>query len=148
MKTITWLCRNWVGTIDKPSVIISLGDPGESMPDFACDHIDVLRLEFDDVDQDLGPEYRMFDWTMARKLLTFEHRYKDHDIIVHCHAGISRSAAVAIYMADKCGRLLDVSKPCSGKVEAHNRYVYRQLQLTHVDLCMSKGQVTLMPEFR
>lgn len=138
MKTITWLSKLWMGTIDKPSVVISIGDPGESLPDFACDMIDVLRIEVDDVDQDLGPEYRMFDWLHAKKILDFEERYKDHDIIVHCHAGISRSAAVALFLSKARKRLLDVAKPCSGDHRHYNRWIWRQLEITWYDINRSK----------
>lgn len=142
MRTVTWLSKLWAGEVKKPTVIISIGDKGESLPTFKCDPIDLLRLEFDDVDQDLGPEYRMFDWHDARKILEFEHRYKDHDIMVHCAAGISRSPAVALFLADHTGRILDISSPCSGKHDLHNRWVYRQLQVTRIDLLASGSQIT------
>ncbi len=137
MQTITWLSKQWMETIKTPSVVISIGDPKEDLPNFGCDHIDVLRLEFDDVEEDLGPEYVMFDWTMARKILQFEQRYKDHDIIVHCHAGISRSVAVALRLAILTKRILSLEHPCSGATKDFNKWVYRQLFLTHTDLLAS-----------
>lgn len=142
LKTVTWLSKLWMGRIDKPSVIISIGDPKESLPDLACDPIDLLRIEVDDVNEDLGPEYRMFDWHDARKILEFEHRYKDHDIIVHCAAGVSRSSAVALFLADHTNRILDISKPCSGDYSLHNKWVYRQMQITRIDLLGSGAQIT------
>lgn len=138
MKTITWLSKLWMTTIDKPSVVISIGDPGESLPEFKCDHIDVLRIEVDDVEGDYGPEYRMFDWQHAKKILDFEERYKDHDIIVHCAAGISRSAAVALFLSKANKRLLDVSKPCCGDYSCYNKWIFRQLEITWYDLKRSK----------
>lgn len=142
LKTVTFLSKLWMGRIDKPTVIISIGDPKESLPELACDPIDLLRIEVDDVTEDLGPEYRMFDWHDARKILEFEHRYKDHDIVVHCAAGISRSPAVALFLADHTGRILDLCKPCSGDYSHHNKWVYRQLQITRIDLLSSGGKIT------
>ncbi|QBJ02559.1 putative dual-specificity phosphatase [Pseudomonas phage Psa21] len=139
MRTVTWLSKLWVGVIEKPSVIISIGDPGEDLPPFACSHIDVLRIEVDDVDQDLGPEYTLFDWHHARKIIQFADKYKDDDIIVHCAAGVSRSAAVALFLSSSSKRLLDVSKPCSGDYSGYNRWIKRQLEITEIDLKMSKA---------
>jgi hypothetical protein len=141
-KTVTFLSKLWMGTIEKPTAVISIGEKGEDLPFFAVDPIDLLRLEFDDVDQDLGPEYTMFDWTHARKILQFEHRYKDHDIIVHCAAGVSRSAAVAMFLSNHTKRALLTEKPCSGDYSRYNKWVYQQLKVTRVDLLASGGQIT------
>lgn len=142
MKTVTFLSKLWMGRIDKPVAIISIGDPKESLPDLACDPIDLLRIEVDDVEEDLGPEYLMFDWHHARKILEFEHRYKDHDIVVHCFAGVSRSPAVALFLADHTGRILDLCKPCGGDYSRHNKWIYRQMQITRIDLLNSGAKIT------
>lgn len=142
VKTITWLSKDWMTRLTKPAVIISIGDVGEAQPDYGCDPIDVLRIEFDDIDQDLGPEYKMFDWTMARKILQYEYHYREHDIIVHCHAGISRSSAVALFLANKCNRALVIAKPCTGVLSRHNGWVHRQLTITRMDLIASGGNIT------
>lgn len=149
MRTVTWMSKNWIERITKPSVIISIGDPQEDLPNFAVSHIDVLRLEFHDIPNgisidDLDSTYREMDWHDARKLLQFEHRYKDDDIIVHCHAGVSRSAAVALYIGSCCKRVIDLAKPCSGDYSLYNRQVYRQLELAHCDLQLTGAQVTQM----
>jgi predicted protein tyrosine phosphatase len=149
MKTVTWLSKDWMTRETRKAAVISIGDPGEDIPAFAVEPIDVLRIECHDIPdgvaiEDLDSSYRQFDWTHARKILQFEHRYADHDIIVHCHAGISRSCAVATYLGTFCNRLIDLSFPCSGKLVSANKQVYRQLQITHIDLQMSGGQVTRM----
>jgi predicted protein tyrosine phosphatase len=147
MKTVTWLSKDWMTRDKRKAAIISIGDPGEEMPSFAVEPIDVLRIECHDIPdgvaiEDLDSTYRQFDWTHARKILQFEHRFRDHDIIVHCHAGISRSAAVANYLGTRCKRFIDLSSPCSGSLLKMNKQVYRQLEITHMDLQMSGGQVT------
>jgi len=146
LKTVTWMSKDWITLEDRPGAIISIGDPGEDIPTFGNNPVDVLRIECHDIPngiaiEDLDKTFRQFDWHDARKILEFEHRYKDHDIIVHCHAGISRSCAVALYLADKCGRLLDVSRPCTGNVTLANEWVSRQLSLTHYDMAITGRQV-------
>jgi predicted protein tyrosine phosphatase len=147
MRTVTWISKDWMTRDTRKAAVISIGDPGEEMPSFAVEPIDVLRIECHDIPdgvaiEDLDSTYRQFDWTHARKILQFEHRFRDHDIIVHCHAGISRSAAVANYLGTRCKRFIDLSSPCSGSLLKMNKQVYRQLEITHMDLQMSGGQVT------
>ena len=144
MKTVAFVPKVLMEQFDKPQVVISIGDPDEDMPNFKCDMIDVLRIAVNDIPdgiaiEDLDGTYRQFDWHDARKVLQFEHRWKDEHIIVHCHAGISRSAAVAKYLGDVCGRLLILQRP--DQVDFYNRQIYRQLQITHLDMRMSGGQV-------
>lgn len=57
----------------------------------------VLRLEFDDIDQPEEP-YQMFTEQQAREVIEFVQDCTGSGIdgiLVHCHAGVSRSAAVA-----------------------------------------------------
>lgn len=146
VRTVTWLSKQWMERIPWPAVIISIGDPGEDQPNYAFSPIDVLRLEFHDIPNgisidDLDSTYRQIDWHDARKILEFEQRYKDNDIIVHCHAGMSRSAAVAQYLGRRCGRVIDIAKPCNGDFKMLNKAVYRQLEITHLDLATTGRQV-------
>ncbi|WDS62404.1 putative dual-specificity phosphatase [Pseudomonas phage D6] len=150
LKTVTWMSKDWITLEDRPGAIISIGDPGEDIPTFHNNPVDVLRIECHDIPdnvaiEDLDKTFVQFDWHDARKILEFEARYKDHDIIVHCHAGVSRSCAVALYLADKCGRLLDVSRPCTGNVTLANKWVQRQLSITHYDLMTTGKQVHPLP---
>lgn len=150
LKTVTWISKDWITIEDRPGAIISIGDPGEDIPTFGNSPVDVLRIECHDIPngvaiEDLDKTFRQFDWHDARKILEFEERYKEHDIIVHCHAGISRSCAVALYLAKTCGRLLDTSRPCTGNVLKANEWVSRQLMLTHHDLVSTGRQVHPLP---
>ena len=112
---------------DPRTALISITDPGDParLPEgWAA----VLRLEFDDIvppfpilirdgnqHRDLAP----FDASMATQVLEFVGAVLPdvNRIIVHCNAGISRSAAVARFLADYYGyRLHD-------KAEWANRHV-------------------------
>lgn len=155
LRKVTWLSKQWMSLDKRQAAVISIGDPGEDKPLFAVDPIDVLRLECHDIPdgiaiEDLDSTYVQFDWTMARKILQFEHRYKDVDIIVHCHAGISRSKAVALYLAKCCRRKLDTSKPCfyDGSYDGHNKHIYRTLEIAHCDLTLSGAQITPLDMLR
>lgn len=148
-QTVTWLSKDWMSVDQRKAAVISIGDPGEDMPSFAVEPIDVLRIECNDIPdgiaiEDLDNTYKQFDWTQARKILQFEHRYKDQPIIVHCHAGISRSKAVALYLGSCCKRIIDTSKPCNydGSYHGYNQWIYRQLEIAHVDLTLSGAQIT------
>lgn len=143
MKTVTFVPKVVMEHFTTPQVVISIGDPGEEHPNYKSDMIDVLRIEVHDIPdgiaiEDLDRTYRQFDWHHARNILRFEHRYADHDIIVHCHAGISRSAAVAKYLGDKCGRRLFMKY--EGQDSQYNKQIYRQLSITHLDMEQSSNQ--------
>jgi len=85
----------------------------------------VLRLEFDDVDTPEEP-YIMFSPAHANQIIDFAEAARDsHEvegILVHCQAGISRSAAVAKWIAEKYGL------PYPDKYSLYNKYVYSTLR--------------------
>lgn len=63
---------------------------------------DVLRLKFDDIDVPEAP-YIMFGETHAQQIKEFMEKSNVDGvtgIIVHCHAGVSRSAGIAKWIAD------------------------------------------------
>ena len=90
----------------KRPVMISINDAKEGHADIKLD-IPILYLQFDDVEttpdwclkQDLAERiemlYDIFDFEMAKKIIDFVNVTEPDEIIVHCHAGICRSAAVA-----------------------------------------------------
>ena len=85
---------------DSPFVVISINDPGESMPPLEYDRnrIDILPLYVHDIDSVNLEEkgYVLFNKSHAEDIIEFSERYKDkvNTIVVHCGAGISRSAGV------------------------------------------------------
>lgn len=83
--------------------IVSINDPDEPTPELP-DSAQVLRLEFYDLDQPFQgyPEPRL-EHVQALLDLAEDHLTKDSRVLIHCHAGISRSAAAAIILAIALG---------------------------------------------
>jgi predicted phosphodiesterase len=83
--------------------MISISTPGTWEPDLA-DFAHVLKLEFHDVEDADAEPWVVFDRAHAKAVIDFVNKLHDAeeawDLIVHCKAGISRSAAVALYVAD------------------------------------------------
>ena len=79
----------------KDCIIISITDLGSNPNQFAANpHIkDVLKLQFDDVDYSDDNCITQED---GKKIIDFVNRYvnKVDKVIVHCEAGVSRSAGV------------------------------------------------------
>jgi predicted protein tyrosine phosphatase len=92
----------------QPNVaVISISTPGTWEPMLA-DFQHILRLEFHDVDDDDDAEpWVYFDAEHARQLIDFVERLHSADdslnLVVHCKAGLSRSPAIAIYVAATTG---------------------------------------------
>lgn len=86
--------------------------------------LDVLRLEFDDIVEYEEP-YKLFSEGQARQITEFVMRCNAEDaegLVVHCNAGVSRSAAVAKWISEKYG----LGFPHA--YDKYNRYVYRLLK--------------------
>lgn len=65
---------------------------------------DLLRVVFDDIETPVD-DYVLFDARMADRILDWLDQVDGHveEIVVHCWAGISRSAAVARFIAGRYG---------------------------------------------
>lgn len=85
--------------------LISIATPGERPPRLPH-FLERLSLEFHDVEDDQEP-WIVFNDEHAKAILEFIARIHTQEkgwrCIVHCKAGISRSAAVAIYVAEATG---------------------------------------------
>jgi predicted protein tyrosine phosphatase len=85
--------------------LISIATPGERPPKLPH-FLERLSLEFADVEDYQEPAVE-FDDEHAKAILEFVARIHSQDkawrLIVHCKAGISRSAAVALYVAEATG---------------------------------------------
>ena len=81
-----------------PTIIISITSPEKELVQFAHSDrfVDILRLQFHDISQP-NDEYRLMNKEDAEKVIDFAYRYEQDAqlILVHCDAGISRSAGVA-----------------------------------------------------
>lgn len=88
------------------TAVISITDPGTPDANLCKDFKDVLRLSFYDAmpaDEYLpAPMPGMFDHVIARRIGNFVHKLRDGpediSVIVHCEYGVSRSAAVALFV--------------------------------------------------
>lgn len=92
-----------------PTIAISILSPGRA-PAALHPGIDpVLRLYFEDTTGKEGasPAPGTFNSDQARETLDFVRHHRDKPepchLLVHCEAGISRSAAVAVFAASECG---------------------------------------------
>ena len=133
MSTVTFLSAVGASKVGEPSNVISIGSKGDWYA-FACEHKRVLRLEFDDVEGFVGSDgFSVFSHVEARKIHAFVAECAGEPILVHCQAGMSRSAAVAKFLSDKRGYTLDLSPPCFGIVNYYNRHVYGTLNLADAD---------------
>ena len=101
MKQIMVSNRHWATDFTQipdlpPHIIISITDPGTLpailRPNFQTKGI--LRLEFEDVDGD-QPEAMTLEQAEAIANFVNEHKDLIDIILVHCEAGVSRSAGVA-----------------------------------------------------
>jgi predicted protein tyrosine phosphatase len=84
--------------------------------------LDVLRLEFDDTDD--KDTIFAFNVLLADQINRFVDKVKERGaagILVHCHAGVSRSAAVAKWIARREGL------PFNDRYELYNKLVYSVL---------------------
>lgn len=91
----------------------------------------ILRLEFDDIDKEMtsmeAKHYQLFDGEDAGKIFYWLDKWNRHleTIVVHCAAGISRSAAVAKFIAE----MYEV-KDFNHQYTLYNKHVYRILRDT------------------
>jgi len=87
--------------IDKNSVLIAIHDP-DSKPHKKEDikgFKDVLQIHFWDLEEDVG-NYKIITKEQGKIIKDFILKHKDTKFLIHCHAGQSRSAGVA--MAVEC----------------------------------------------
>jgi predicted protein tyrosine phosphatase len=100
--------RQGLRHLEYPSkyVVVSITDPS-SKPAYVHRHAGlgaVLRLQFDDVTAEFGPggKYQAITDDQADKICNFVKKIHPHvdQVIVHCEAGISRSAAVAATLSE------------------------------------------------
>jgi predicted protein tyrosine phosphatase len=119
---------------DAPYAMISiLGNPDEQIKlEDDPKRIFYLRMNFDDLDEDIEPEkYHLFNEDDAKEILAFAKKAKNNidALIVHCEAGISRSPAVGLALA----QLLDTQNQdrIKHRFPLYNKHVYNTIIKTH-----------------
>lgn len=91
---------------------------------------------FDDVETPVSG-LKMFDIKMAQEIIRVVENYGSEYVVVHCTAGMSRSAAVARWIADNMGYVLELHPDGVGTDKHYNRHVYRTM-----DACIGKDLAT------
>lgn len=106
----------------------------------------IIEIRFTDMDIDIEPVQSMtrphavkamnlFDYKKARHILTELDKLntiqRTDQIVVHCHAGISRSVAIALFLSRYYFKNEDNYQAilaCNWYLHGGNRYVYHTLQ--------------------
>ena len=113
-----------------PTVAISILSPGRLAADLHPRIDPVLRLHFEDTTGKEGetPGPGVFNPDQARQVMEFVRHHRDKadpcHLLVHCEAGISRSAAIAVFAASEC------SIPLTGQFAFLNPWVLSVLVKT------------------
>lgn len=86
--------------LPKDCIVISINDTGYTTDLINKNIRDILVLEFDDIDSDYD-RLKAMTYDDGIKIREFINKYKDSvvNIIIHCTAGVSRSAGVACGIA-------------------------------------------------
>lgn len=132
----------------KPTLLIAINDYEDSFKPFKertnyitySQYVDVCWLFFDDIDRLPygGKSPNMFTKAQAKELIRFlDKHFKTKDferVVVHCYAGISRSQAVALFIAKYYLKDLDLFEGLyhqEGKVTGGNHFVYDLLEAVY-----------------
>ena len=126
-KTTRFYSRQVAQDLYTPHNIISIGERADGWRLQDC-HSNVIRLLFDDIQEYLEERYHLFSKEQALAIIQWLKAIPDYDlVIVHCEAGIARSAAVVRFMMDKMGYELDPDRFCQGNFSLMNVFVYNTL---------------------
>ena len=125
MKEVTFLPKYAIEMSLKIGNLISLLDPEEEVK-YLVEPERLLSLRVHDIEEYI-PDHTLFSISNAKAILAFVRQCGEQDIVVHCHAGRSRSAAVAKFLSDKLGYRLNLNRPCVGSIDSYNGHIYRTL---------------------
>jgi predicted protein tyrosine phosphatase len=110
-------------------IIISITDPGTQHIQFPVDEGKILRLQFHDVEDNYpaeAPHVIKFDRVFAQLISDFIFAHNNHHVVVHCEAGVCRSAGVAaalsLFLTGDCSTYF-----CNPDLYLPNRLVYKTL---------------------
>ena len=117
--------------ITVPTIIVSITDPDRDVVRFCnapnSNILGICRVSFDDIDRKQSPDDILMSQEDAKKIKAFVERYKGRaeQIIVHCEAGVSRSAGVMAAIKE----WLDGDKLSTWNDQRYrpNQHCYRQM---------------------
>ena len=114
------------------TVMISINEEAGDLYPLSVDPSKVLRLRFSDVRavtrHTNGIIYKPMSPADAQQIMEFVSMHSDKKIIVHCAAGVSRSAAIALFIHKTYGHEL---KPNFWKLSDPNPFIYGTLMIRH-----------------
>jgi hypothetical protein len=85
-------------------ICISISDPASPPAELSSGFVAVLRLGFNDIVAVETPEDVLFAPDHAAAVIEFVEQWRQADrLVVHCHAGVSRSPGVALGLCDRFG---------------------------------------------
>jgi hypothetical protein len=126
-------------------ICISITDPAAPAAQLSPGFAAVLRLAFSDIVATESPEDVLFAADHAAAIIEFvEHWRHASRLVVHCHAGASRSPGVALGLCDRFGW------PAASLEQNHpfwNRWV-RQVLVSHSLAESATPQAALFPSTR
>lgn len=125
--------RHLVQLLTRPHHIISIGEKGDGLQ-LSTTHHSILRLEFDDIYDPLEG-YRLFSYNDTQRILSWLEELPEDCtfVIVHCEAGISRSAAVAQFMINHMDYELHEDPFSRNDFRNANPHVYGMLRRAHYE---------------
>ena len=116
------------------TIMISVVDPEEPTPNIQFENkfVDIFYLKFHDTDSRYSDNYQALSESTALEILVFVKKYVDiiDTIVVHCMAGISRSAGIAAALSDILGM---GSQHIFNGPYIPNRHVYRMILNTNFE---------------
>lgn len=133
--------------LNKKIVIVSITCLNDTLPMFNVKNeniLDILELHFNDIERQYG-DYQIPKKEDFKELKLFIDKYKDkaEEIVVHCHAGISRSSATASAI---CRYLnIDDSFIWDSFMYHPNRLVFR-LALESLNISISQNELDSLCE--
>ncbi len=118
------------------TALISIGEEHEPFWKLKVTGDNILLAVFSDVERAVvrgGRQYNPIDMVTADAMVNFISQHHDKKFIVNCRAGVSRSAAVALFIHRQYGHSL---KPNFWHLSHPNSLVFRCL--THAQQKLSK----------
>lgn len=144
IKICRFLSRQQIQNLtpDENAVLISMFDPEQGPPDLKAGWAAVLPICCHDIDEvsavadavDTAFQVKnpiVFDNAMAQQILDFADQCQADGathLFVHCHAGLSRSGAVALFLGSYLGTpVFNDQLPITMQYALYNKKVYATL---------------------
>lgn len=133
-RAVGYYPRQVAQQLNRPLWVISVGEKGDGLK-FSCEHQSVLRLEFDDITEHLDG-YKLFSFNHAKRIIQWIDTLPDECrmVVVHCEAGLSRSAAVAQFMITDMDFDLHVDVFSRKDFSLANSHVYGTLRRAFLEI--------------